>query len=344
MATTKIKRICALFLVLMISISLFSCADTSKVPEAAKGTVADQKNIGSTDAEKGTVYFGMLKGDYVNNTSENSVCYKFDGVYSAVDGAAEKHNGESIILAFQNNALTDPTLTPHPVDSEDHFKYLKAVVDSLRGDGADTGSPCAFTLSLEADGKETAVYTFRCDKTVEIKRGNEKKYSSVDEETFMHIAMLCAIYTPYNTFGNALMLRGSGSDLSDAADYKLVITSGGKSKELGAEAAAELAGEYFGGDKAAMTFAPVVNVEYDFEKDGYISFRETYKLGGTEYEKQFWLGADGKVYNITKNTLSSKMIVLSEGSEYIEFTGSALRVNRSQENYDYAAVKALLDK
>ena len=120
--------------------------------------------------------------------------------------------------------------------------------------------------------------------------------------------------------------------------------SGGKSKELGAEAAAELAGEYFGGDKAAMTFAPVVNVEYDFEKDGYISFRETYKLGGTEYEKQFWLGADGKVYNITKNTLSSKMIVLSEGSEYIEFTGSALRVNRSQENYDYAAVKALLDK
>ena len=169
MATTKIKRICALFLVLMISISLFSCADTSKVPEAAKGTVADQKNIGSTDAEKGTVYFGMLKGDYVNNTSENSVCYKFDGVYSAVDGAAEKHNGESIILAFQNNALTDPTLTPHPVDSEDHFKYLKAVVDSLRGDGADTGSPCAFTLSLEADGKETAVYTFRCDKTVEIK-------------------------------------------------------------------------------------------------------------------------------------------------------------------------------
>lgn len=160
----------------------------------------------------------------------------------------------------------------------------------------------------------------------------------------MHIAMLCAIYTPYNTFGNALMLRGSGSDLSDAADYKLVITSGGKSKELGAEAAAELAGEYFGGDKAAMTFAPVVNVEYDFEKDGYISFRETYKLGGTEYEKQFWLGADGKVYNITKNTLSSKMVVLSEGSEYIEFTGSALRVNRSQENYDYAAVKALLDK
>ena len=160
----------------------------------------------------------------------------------------------------------------------------------------------------------------------------------------MHIAMLCAIYTPYNTFGNALMLRGSGSDLSDAADYKLVITSGGKSKELGAEAAAELAGEYFGSDKAAMTFAPVVNVEYDFEKDGYISFRETYKLGGTEYEKQFWLGADGKVYNITKNTLSSKMIVLSEGSEYIEFTGSALRVNRSQENYDYAAVKALLDK
>ena len=93
-----------------------------------------------------------------------------------------------------------------------------------------------------------------------------------------------------------------------------------------------------------MTFAPVVNVEYDFEKDGYISFRETYKLGGTEYEKQFWLGADGKVYNITKNTLSSKMIVLSEGSEYIEFTGRALRVNRSQENYDYAAVKALLDK
>ena len=78
MATTKIKRICALFLVLMISISLFSCADTSKVPEAAKGTVADQKNIGSTDAEKGTVYFGMLKGDSVNNTSENSVCYKFD--------------------------------------------------------------------------------------------------------------------------------------------------------------------------------------------------------------------------------------------------------------------------
>ena len=57
-----------------------------------------------------------------------------------------------------------------------------------------------------------------------------------------------------------------------------------------------------------------------------------------------WLGADGKVYNITKNTLSSKMVVLSEGSEYIEFTGSALRVNRSQENYDYAAVKALLDK
>ena len=342
-AHETMKQCYALFLALILVLSLFACAQENVTD---KGIVADWKDMGTVDPEKGTVYFGAVKGDYANPAggSEQLYCYRFDGVRSASAGASETHEGERILLAFQVNPLTDPTRTPHPVDSEEHFRYLKAVIGALGKDGTDTDAACAYTLTVEENGKETAVYSFRSDKTVEIKRDGTTLYASVDEETFAHVAMLCALYVPYGTYGNALLLRGTNyAELSAAQDYQLQITSGGSVKQLDAEAAAAFAKQFFGDGSRATVFAPMINVKYDFENGDGIVFRETYQLNGTEYENRFYLTQDGRIYNVTQNDLSSQMIYLNENTDYIRFTGSALRVNRSQNTYDYAAVKALIE-
>jgi len=350
MIKTRIKRSFALFLVLVILFSFPACS-SGKSPEtetpvsgfSAKGVAADWADFNKTDLKSGTVYFGAIKTNYADYTSEPLYCYKFDGVFSAVENSAEEFNGESIILEFQINVYTDPTLTPHPVDSEEHFNYLKSVIGALDGNGADSGSATAFTLYLKENGKEKAVYSFRCDMTVEMKRGNETKYSSVDEETFAHIAMLCTIYAPFNLAGNALLLRGSNNyELLSAENYKLTAAYRDKSKEYGADAALKLAQEHFGGKTQAVTFAPVINTEFDFETGDYIKFRETYKLGGTEYEKLFFLGSDGRIYNTAKNGFSSQKIYLQDGY-YFEFKGNAVRVNRSSAIFDYHALKAMIE-
>lgn len=313
-------------------------------PVYAKGEVADWADYDRIDPENGVIYFGAIKVDYQNHTSERSYCYRFDGIRSAEEEAKKEFNGESILLDFQRGPDTDPTLEPHPVDSEDHFNYLRSVIDTLDETGTDNGSVCAYTLSLSKHGTIEAVYTFRTDRTVEIRRGDEVTHSSVDEETFVHIAMLCTIYTPYSTYGNALLLRGlDRKEILSAEEYKLEIKSGDKTKEYDAAAAVALANKYLGDGSRAMTFAPVINVRYDFENGEYILFRETYKLAGENCEKVFYLGSDGRVCSITGNTVSSRKVYLPEDPFYLEFVGSALRFNRSKDVYDYTSLKAMIE-